>query len=511
MPAPTGLHGVNRFYHFPEDKGVLSPVMQKSKYRNRTGWESWGRIVILTSLLWFVLLLSVQAQETADSTSAHASAPSWIEFHPFSTLTLRSYRLDTHYPALTYRLVNSDGDAIERGWTPFAALEGNLNAFGRLSASYVLQAGGTYPLGLKKGSVKISDFGVSLELARGTVWLGHGYHGSFQLSNNAEPFTLVKFQTEEPFSIPYIGEFEYLLFNAWPREFKLLAHRLTYKPVSWLEIGGTESVVYKRDYKFWEFFRILTAAESNVSSVYNNDMRASMDIAFDLSFLHDLISPLVGGKIYAEYAGEDLFAFWQEEDDKWVGPFGFEFLDAASMFGLVLRTERQELRVEYSQNYRNVSLFHDFKGQFGYSLFTYKWYGGTSGGGNPHFENGGAAMGHHMGNAADDLFFEFTQQLDDLSLVFSYNKQRRGLVDPTIQPWRQLRDEPELFTQLGLQASYSIEGHTVSGVMLWHDYKNASLTGDPLNVVPTPRRDAREMVLGLSVSLDLSKTLPALW
>lgn len=485
-------------------------MMRKFLYQNRTRWEPWRRICALASLSWFVLL-SVQAQEPPDSASAGAPTPSWIDFQPFSSLTLRGYRLDTHYPALTYRLVNSDGDAIERGWTPFFALEGGVQAFDRFSASYVLQGGGTYPLGLKRGSVKIKDFGVSLELARGSVWLGHGYHGSFQLSNNAEPFTLVKFQTEEPFSIPYIGEFEYLLFNGWPREFKILAHRLTYKPVSWLEIGGTESVVYRRDYKFWEFFRILTAAESNVASVYNNDMRASMDIAFDLSFLHDVIPPLVGGTFYAEYAGEDLFAFWQEEDDKWVGPFGFEFLDAASMFGLMLRTERQEIRAEYAQNYRNVSLFHDFKGQFGYDRFTYKWYGSTSGGGNPHFENGGAVMGHHMGNAAEDLFFEFKQHLDDLSLIVSYNKQRRGLVDPTIQPWRQLRDDPELFTQIGLQAIYTVENHTLSGVMLWNDYKNASLTGDPLNVIPTPRRDARELVLGLSVSLDLSKTLPALW
>lgn len=510
MPAPTGLPGVCPFYHSPEDKGVELPVKRTYEFRSGKVWLPWKWLTPLFVLV-FLPLFPATAQPQSDSASGESLNSSWFEFRPFSTLTLRSYRLDTHYPSLTYRLANSDGDAIERGWTPFAALAGNLSAFGRLSASYLLQAGGTYPLGLKKGSVKISDFGMSLELARDNVWLGHGYHGSFQLSNNAEPYTLVKFQTDGPFSIPYLGEFEYVLLNGWPREFKILAHRLTYKPVSWLELGGTESVVYKRDYKFWEFFRILTAAESNVASIYNNDMRASMDIAFDLSFLRDLLPPLTGGKLYAEYAGEDLFAFWQEEDDKWVGPFGFEFLDAASMFGLFLRTERQEVRVEYSQNYRNVSLFHDFKGQFGYSFFTYKWYGGTSGGGNPHFENGGTSMGHHMGNAADDLFFEFTQRLDDLTLTVSYNKQRRGLVDPTIQPWRQLRDDPELFTQIGLRASYVVEGHTVSGIALWHDYKNASLTGNPFNVIPTPRRDAREVVLGLSVTLDLSRALPSLW
>ncbi len=433
-----------------------------------------------------------------------------ITFRPFSTLTIRAYRLDTHYPSLTYRLVNSDGDAIERGWTPFVALDGYVEAFDRLRASYLVQGGGTFPLGLKRGSLTVRDFGISLELARGSVWLGHGYHGSFQLSNNAEPFTFVKFQTESPFSIPYLGSFSYLLFNGWPREFKLLGHRLTYKPTPWLELGGTQTVVYRRDYKFWEFFRILTAAESNVASIYNNDMRASMDVAFDLSFLKDVLPPLTGGKLYAEYAGEDLFAFWQEEDDRWVGPFGFEFLDTGSMFGVLLTTSSQDLRIEYSQNYRNVSLFHDFKGQFGYDRFTYKWYGGTSGGGNPHFTNGGAVMGHHMGNAADDLYFEFRQRWTSINITISYNKQRRGLVKPEVLPWRELRGEPEILSRFGASISHTMQALDLSAVLYLNNYRNASVTGHPLNVVPTPRRDAREVVFGFTASIRLPHILESI-
>jgi hypothetical protein len=482
--------------------------MQNTHYRFHSILRTYLVSPLLFSFFLLCGILPLFGQEKKDSDVASPPPTPWLKWSPLSSLTLRAYRLDTHYPALTYRLVNSDGDAIERGWTPFFTLEGGLELFDRFSASYALQAGGTFPLGLKRGSVKWKDFGISLELARGSVWLGHGYHGSLQLSNNAEPFTLLKFQSETPLRIPYLGTLSYVLFNGWPREFKLLGHRLTYKPIEWLELGGTQTVIYQQPYKFWEFFRIITAAESNVASFYNTDMRASMDVAFNLSFLSEVLPPLTGGKLYAEYAGEDIFAFWQKEDDLWVGPFGFELLDTGTLFGLLLTTASQELRIEYAQNYRNVSLFHDFKGQFGYDRFTYKWYGGTSGwAGNPHFINGGAVMGHHMGNAADDLYFEFRQKWTSTSIAISYNKQRRGLVKPEVLPWRELREEPEILSRFGVSIAHTMEPVDLSSVLYLNDYRNASLTGDPLNVVPTPRRDAREVIFGFTASIRLPHIL----
>lgn len=461
------------------------------------GGKEWATRFVksLSLLLAFSIPLMTRAQSDTDSSGTGISS-SWFTLRPVNTLTLRSYALATRYPSLTYRLVNSDGESIERGWTHFGTVEGEGSFFSFLSLRYTLQASGTEALHLKRGSVKLQDFGLSLELARGSVWMGHGYHGSFLLSNHAEPFTLVKFQTEEAFRIPYLGEFNYMMFNGWPVDFKIFGHRISWMPVPWLEFGANQTAIYTQDYKFWEILRVIAATESNVASRYNTDQRASIDIAVSLKPLAKWTLPVVDGKVYFEYAGEDLFAAWQKDDDLWVGPFGFEFLDPALLYGLWLATDAEEFRFEYAQNFRNQQLFHTFQ-QFGYQKYNREWYN-ISG----FFVNGGAVMGHHMGPQADDLYFELKKRWPGFDLKLSYNLQRRGLV--LTEPWPPHENPyPETFSQYGIEGSYQWNAFSAGMFFMWHRYKNLDYNPDVLVVDPVPRTSANEYILGLTLQYTL--------
>ncbi|MFH0992626.1 MAG: capsule assembly Wzi family protein [bacterium] len=458
--------------------------------------------LICLAILFFVKSPSITLAQSESPGDSIVGGNQWYTFNPLRKIALRTYSLSTRYPSLTYRMENSDGDVLERGWTSFLSFTGKAELFSRLSMGYEFEASAIRSFGLKKGYIKVSDFGIYLELGRGTYWMGHGVHGSLLLSNNGEPFTIVKFQTEKPFSIPYLGKFNYTLFNGWPQNFKILGHRLSWYPMEWLELGANQTVIYQRKYKFWEFFRILGASDSNVESVYNNDQRASLDIAVKLSFLKDYFPPFIDGKVYYEYAGEDLFAWFQKEDKIWVGPLGFEFLDIGETVGLWLRTEDQEFRLEYSQNYRNRSRFHSFIGHFGYDGYTRKWYGGPGGAWNLAFLNVGAVMGHHMGNVADDLFLDIVQQVGKGSINIFYDKERHGLISLTDWP-QQVSEFPEIRHQYGIGVNYNWTGFSLKGVALMNQYKNVSLTGNVLYSVPTPRRDANESIIGLQVSISI--------
>ena len=435
--------------------------------------------------------------------SLQQNTETWYQFRPLNKFTLRSYFLKSEYPALTYRLENSDGDAIERGWNSYFSFEGDGGAFERLSFSYELEASQQRPVSLRKASVKLSDYGISFEVGRGSIWMGHGYHGSLLLSNNAEPFAFVKFQTTKPFRIPYIGTFEYFLFNGWPQDFKIIGQRLSWHPMDWLEIGGNQTSVYTANYKWWEFFRVFSAENANAGNPrYNTDMRASMDIAVSLKPLHKFFPFIDDGKIYYEYAGEDLYAYWQVEDKLWVGPLGFQFLDTGESYGLFLQSRNTSIRVEYSQDYRNRFLFHNFKGELGgYNDFTWKWYVQP---GPMGFVNGGAVMGHHMGTQADDLFLQWEYTHRSVNLSLFYDRERHALVNFATWPWS-LSPYPEYRYQYGAKVQMRYNNWTVLGWIMMNYYKNVSLSDNVMDIKPIPRRDAKENIVGLILSYSLDQ------
>lgn len=425
---------------------------------------------------------------------------------PLSDTKIRLYYFNTNVPEKErYCIENMEGSCLDKGLTSFI----NFTGQGRINENIVffyegqVQASGEVKEAtLKKAYIKLRTGKIAWEFGRDTLWIGHGYHGSFLLSNNAEPFLLFKFDTEEPFRLPFflskIGEFKYTLFHGWLDNFNILGHRLSYKPIPLVEIGANQTAVYRtnKGYKITDWPHILFSSEENVpGAYYNTDQRGSLDIALYMPFLSK-IPPLKGGKIYAEYGGEDTFAWWQKEDKTWYGPLGFEFLGQGIMLGLFVTTGQTDLRVEYSENYRSYPLFFDWYKKHGinYASKGERWYRDIG------FLNDNVIMGHHMGPEAEDLFFELRHRLKNFTIVGFYDRERHHLYKKVDQ-YHIYKTTPEIRNQYGLEVIFQgWKQFELSSQIIYNRYKNVDTDPAPLNINIYEGRSASELITGFSVS-----------
>jgi hypothetical protein len=198
-------------------------------------------------------------------------------------------------------------------------------------------------------------------------------------------------------------------------------------------------------------------------------------------------------KLYLEYAGEDIYAWWQQGagNRQWFWPFGFDFIDIGTTTGMWLASEKNELRVEYSSNFRNNGWF---KNLYDFTHYAVRWYRTHYG-----FTNQGNIMGHHMGPEADDLYIEFLHRSDNASLRFFYDKERHGLIDYSYWPWRE-NAFAEKLNQYGVEYTRKFEKVSLSGLFTWNQYENLDMDPDPLWFNIQPRTAANLFFVGLTIS-----------
>lgn len=425
---------------------------------------------------------------------------------PLSDIKLRLYYFNTTVPGKErYCIENTEGSCLDKGLTSFI----NFTGQGRVNENIVFfyegqtkTSGEVKEASLKKAYIKLRTGKVTWEFGRDSLWIGHGYHGSFLLSSNAEPFLLFKFDTEEPFRLPLflskIGEFKYTIFHGWLDNFNILGHRLGYKPIPLIEIGANQTAVYRTDkgYKITDWPHILFSSEENVpGAYYNTDQRGSLDIALYMPFLSK-IPPLKGGKIYAEYGGEDTFAWWQKEDRTWHGPLGFEFLGQGIMLGLFLTTGQTDLRLEYSENYRSYPIFFDWYKKHGinYASKGERWYRDIG------FLNDNVIMGHHMGPEAEDLFIELRHRFKNFTVTGFYDRERHHLYEK-IDQYHIYKTTPEIRNQYGLEVI--LQGwkqFELSTQIIYSRYENVDTDPSPLKINVNEGRNANELITGFSIS-----------
>ena len=402
-----------------------------------------------------------------------------ITLNPIQSLSLRTFYFGSDPGDTQYCLENSEGDCLDEGPNVFVDLGGGVRIGSRLSLHYKVQAK-DHQLRTKQAMVKLRTGIVSWEFGKDSIWMGPGYHGALLLSNHAEGFLLFKLETEDPFRLPWIlskmGDFNYLFFHGWLEDFRLMGHRLSWWPVSFLEIGANQTVIYESEkrFKVWELPKVFFNSEENIglsTSRFNNDQRASLDMAVHLPFLRDVIS-LKTGKLYTEYGAEDLRAFWQKED-AFCPPVGFCFLGKGVIGGVFLTTGSTDFRAEYAQNSRG--------------RFTH-WYNRIP------FVNDGVLMGHHMGRDADDLFVEIGHRWQQWMVQLSYDKERHGVST--------FPENPEVRDQFAIKSSYLLGHFSLSGHLVYNRYKNTDLDPDPIGIdieEEGSRRDEYAVGVGLSI------------
>lgn len=454
-------------------------------------------------------------EKIVDFTKTDGEPDSSSFIKPVSKLTLQGFYY-SDYLKKTYCFENAEGRCLDKEFNPFAAIEGKGRVDDKYYIYYKTELNEDGQLRLKKayGLMKAGIW--SLEAGKDTVWVGPGYHGSLILSNNAEGFLLVRVRTEEPFRLPwllsYLGEFKYDLFRGWSDNSSILGHRLSWRPMPLLEIGGNQ-VVYiapGKNYSISEYPHVFVSSNENswvsgdqsAPKTFDNDQKASIDIALDMPFLSK-ITPFINGKLYAEYGGNDSFAAWQKEDKatfktmwkrqdtKWVWPIGLDFLNIGWLAGLFLTTGDVDFRVEYAENYDSYPLFYDLYDELGGNRRHGPWY--------THMNTrDGMIMGHQMGNMADDLFFEITLRHNPASLKINFDQERRGFSNGSGNN----NNPPETRYQYGLRPSYRFKTYTLFADLIYNHYRNVNFSNDALSVDVHPGTRLDEYIAGLGMEIS---------
>jgi hypothetical protein len=457
-----------------------------------------SRFIVLISAIicsGFSLCSSELNSEVSESDSDSVSAPL---LYPFKSISFGLVQYETSYPFKRYLFPNTDRTFALEGINFYVNVLGEGNLFPFLRFQYDIRANNIERIRFKKGSLILSSRNISLEFGRNNLWVGHSYYGSLLLSNNAEPFAMVSLSSERPFRIPYMGRFSYLLYHGWPANFNILGHRFTWYPVPWLEFSVNQTVAYNDRYTLLQYLQLLTAQEANVRGrLGRSDTRASIESALSLEFLRKWFPYLKTGKLYFEYGGEDLYAYWQTEDDLWVGPFGFEFLDKGYSGGIHLETSTDVFRFEHAQNYKNHYLFYDpYDGARDYS---WVWYRHSV---QEPFENRGAVMGHHMGSTAENYVLSFGKVFGELSTIVTYNRRLRYKVTYSNE-FAFKEGDPEILNRFILEGSYSFDELSISGFITYNRYTDVDMNPDILLNQPSAGQNAREFLVGIRLTYSM--------
>lgn len=257
---------------------------------------------------------------------------------------------------------------------------------------------------LIEGYGKLALGNLEVEIGKDSLWWGPGYHGSMLISNNVEPFKMIKVSNPHPVQLPWIfrsfGPFKAVWFLTELEEnraipwAKLTGLRFNFKPHPNVEIGLSRTIMFAG------------------SGVPNTDLGDYLAIFWPkneqgyenqlASINASLLVPLNGKipaksiKLYTDFTGEDAAGI-----SKYTPLLGIQLND-------ILRTGRTDLRIEYADNnvsgYPNVFYTHGIY-QSGH---TYK----------------GRIIGHHMGTDARDLYIRLTHYLTkDLILGVEFDRE----------------------------------------------------------------------------------------
>jgi hypothetical protein len=102
------------------------------------------------------------------------------------------------------------------------------------------------------GKAMVGPFEV--EGGRDSLWWGPGHHGALLVSNNAEPFTMIKLSNPQPLQLPWIFRYLGLLKGQWfvteledDRDYpgtRLSGLRLALRPHPAVELGATRMIMF---------------------------------------------------------------------------------------------------------------------------------------------------------------------------------------------------------------------------------------------------------------------------
>ena len=344
--------------------------------------------------------------------------------------------------ALNYNNYGIDYANHHNGQLIFSS-EARLGSFILLEARPILEArgDGVNTLRLLQGRAALGLGPVEISFGRQSLWWGQGRHGSLVLTDNARPLDMVRITNPSPILLPwvlkYLGPFRFDVFWSRLKDNRVVPHpyfaglRLTVKPLPWLELGGSRTVIFggkgRPDVGFSDFITILGGRNLS-GDADDSDQLAALDFLLRFSYLW-------GAELYGEWGGEDEAG-------------GF-FSNMAYTGGIYLPrldpSERLSLRFEYADlshiDDNSPPWYHHGIYRSGY---TYE----------------GKILGHPAGGTSRDAYGELRALLPDgvtASLALDY--QSRGSNQPVKEKHLQpaLGLDWQLRGDLMVSARYSVD------------------------------------------------------
>jgi membrane-associated phospholipid phosphatase len=249
-------------------------------------------------------------------------APRTFEFKPIEFLQFRG----GYTSKSATDIENSNGERLDRG----------LN--GRVTSSSWLEAGGflaayaqpEYLIGedtnkgrLVEGYVKGRAGPLELVVGREPLWWGPGFHGSMLFSNNSVGIDMVRLQSANQFTLPWIfqdllGPMKFQLFfgtlekerTFFPSS-KITGGRLDMTPFPWLEVGIARSIVFDGDgrpeLKWYEYPRVwfFGNAPGTETSKYAGDNRFQVDLTLRLANVGKYVPLTRDAELYLDFGWDD--------------------------------------------------------------------------------------------------------------------------------------------------------------------------------------------------------------
>ncbi len=293
------------------------------------------------------------------------------------------------------------------------------------------------------GKLGLGSF--EIEAGKDSMSWGPGYGGMI-MSNNADPFKMVKISNPGPISLPWIfralGPAKIVWFltqlekdRSIPKP-KLTGLRVEFKPHPAFEIGLSRTMIFagegRSSYSLADYFKAFLGSNEALSGNQENDQLAGFDASVLLPV--DSFLPARNVKLYTEWIGEDEAGGLPMDFGR---IFGAKFYD-------IFKTGKTDLTIEYANNHvsgkPNVFYNHSIY-QTGY---TYK----------------DRIIGHYMGTDSKDLFIRLTHYLSsDLILGLQYDKQVSNLSSSPNPTLTRYQADVMFFTQGSwqIQAGYRRE------------------------------------------------------
>lgn len=326
-------------------------------------------------------------------------------------------------------------------------------------------------LRMHKGYVKLTSGNFEVAVGRDSLWWGPGYHGALLMSNNAHPFDMVKLSNPEPTLLPwifyYLGPFKFNLFFSELNDGRagsnvanpyLYGLRLNFKPHPLFEAGLSHLALFGgvgRDLSFLDVIKVLYSNKNRDNTKLESNQELAVDVALTIPHIRKLIFLADSVKLYAEAGAEDTGT----------PPDRRAYLVGMALYN-PFAAEKAVFRVEYAD--------------LSPGSVPAAWYNHSS----YPMQYDGRVFGHHAGSDADDLFFEWSQDVEKFFYKLGLDRERSG-----IQTKADVQEKNQYFGEMG----YRIKDN--SNITVRYSYEEIS------NYMNVKDDDKRNHFLGVEAAL----------